>query len=119
MCCFAIHVAALDALRERDLLVGGQERHLADLTQVEAERVERRLHGEVELRLDLLLLDRRSARECGRSLCCSPSTSSIAVVDQVRVEVLDLLLRELDVVEPSHDLVVREEPFSSPCSTRR
>ena len=36
------------------------------------------------------------------------------MVDQVRVEILDLLLRELDVVEPSHDLVVREEPLLDP-----
>ena len=36
------------------------------------------------------------------------------VVDQVRVEVLDLLLRELDVVEPRDDLVVREEALLEP-----
>ena len=36
------------------------------------------------------------------------------VVDQVRVEVLDLLLRELDVVEARDDLVVREEPLLEP-----
>jgi hypothetical protein len=31
------HVAALDELRERDFLVRGQERHLADLAKVQAE----------------------------------------------------------------------------------
>jgi hypothetical protein len=31
------------------------------------------------------------------------------VIDEVRVEVLDLLLRELHLVEAGHDLVVREE----------
>jgi len=36
------------------------------------------------------------------------------VVDQVRVEVLDLLLRELDVLEPADDLVVREETEFDP-----
>ena len=36
------------------------------------------------------------------------------VVDQVRVEVLDLLLRELDVVEPRDDLVVGEEALLEP-----
>ena len=36
------------------------------------------------------------------------------VVDQVRVEVLDLLLRELDVVESRDDLVVGEEPLLQP-----
>ena len=33
------------------------------------------------------------------------------VVDQVRVEVLDLILRELHVVEARNDVVVREEPL--------
>ena len=36
------------------------------------------------------------------------------VVDQIRVEVLDLLLRELDLFEPRDDLVVREEPLLEP-----
>ena len=44
------HVAALDPLRQVDLLVGGEQRHLADLAQVEPQRVERRLDREVELR---------------------------------------------------------------------
>src|SRR5204863_9656786 len=43
------HVAALDALRERHLLVGGEERHFADLPEIEPETVEARLDGEVEL----------------------------------------------------------------------
>src|SRR5438128_1600353 len=34
-----------------------------------------------------------------------------AVVDQVRVEVLDLLLAELDILEPRGNLVVVEESF--------
>src|SRR5215212_3013943 len=33
------------------------------------------------------------------------------VVDQVRVEVLDLLLGELDLLEAGHDLVVGEKPL--------
>src|ERR671932_213963 len=33
------------------------------------------------------------------------------VVDEVRVEVLDLLLRQLDLFEARDDLVVGEEPF--------
>ena len=69
------HVAALDALGEVDLLVGGEQRHLADLAQVEPERVERRLDREIELRRRLLLLDERLL--VGRVLCCSPSTSSM------------------------------------------
>src|SRR5262245_14293447 len=49
------HVTPLDELRQRDLLIGRQEWDLPDLAQVEAQRVERRLHREIELRLDLLL----------------------------------------------------------------
>ena len=41
------------------------------------------------------------------------------MVDQVRVEVLDLLLRELDFVEPGDDLVVREEPLLEALLDRR
>jgi hypothetical protein len=37
-------------LRQVDLLVGRQQRHLPDLAQVEAQRVERGLDGQVELR---------------------------------------------------------------------
>jgi hypothetical protein len=33
------------------------------------------------------------------------------VVDEIRVEVLDLLLGQLDVFEPGDDLVVGEEAF--------
>src|SRR5213075_2200780 len=44
------HVAALDALGEADFLIGGEECDLADLPEIEAEAVEARLDGEVELR---------------------------------------------------------------------
>src|SRR5687768_12671621 len=33
------------------------------------------------------------------------------MIDQVRVEVLDLLLRQIDLLETRDDLVVREEPL--------
>ena len=72
------HVTSLDELRERHLLVGGQERHLPDLAQVQPQRVERRLDREIELRLDLLLLDGTTGSACGKSLCSTPSWSSIA-----------------------------------------
>ena len=108
-----VHVAALDELRERDLLIGGQERDLPDLAQVEAQRVERRLDREIELRLDLLLLDRHGLR-VREVLVLDAFVELDRVVDQVRVEVLDLLLRELDVVESRDDLVVREEPLLEP-----
>src|SRR5207302_7857506 len=85
---------------------------LADLPQIEAERVERGLDGEVELRPLLLLRERRLLVR--RMLVRLPLDQLDRVVDQVRVEVLDLLLRELDVFEPGDDLVVGEEAFLLP-----
>ncbi len=101
------HVPPLDELRERHLLIGREERHLPDLAQIEPQGVERRLDREIELRLDLLLFlgDWVCQREV---LVVDPLVELDRVVDQVRVEVLDLLLRELDVVEPGDDLVVVE-----------
>ncbi len=101
------HVAALDPLGQIDLLIGGQERHLPDLAQVQPERVERRLDGEVELRPLLLLGQCRLLVR--RVLVLLALHQLDAVVDQVGVEVLDLLLRQLDVLEPGDDLVVGEE----------
>ena len=108
------HVATLDPLRERHLLIGGQERHLADLAQVEAERIERRLDREVELRCGrgLLVLGRR--RLVRRGLVPLAFDDVDTVLDQVRVEVLDLLLRQLHVLEPVGDLVVGQEAFLPP-----
>ena len=91
MCVFARHVAALDPLREVDLLVGGQQRHLADLAQVEAQRVERRLDGEVELRR--LFSSSAERRLLVRRVLVLLAFDQLdRVVDQVRVEVFDLLL---------------------------
>ena len=45
------HVAPLDAPGQGDLLAGSEQRHAADLAQVEAQGVaRRRAHGEIELR---------------------------------------------------------------------
>jgi hypothetical protein len=102
------HVAALDPLGQVDLLVGGQQRHLPDLAQVEPQRVERRLDRQVELRRNLrLLLGRRLL--VWRVLVMFPLDQLDAVVDEVGVEVFDLLLGELDVLEPGDDLVVGEK----------
>src|SRR3954469_6208663 len=87
------HVAALDALREADLLQGREQLDLADRTEVQPQRVERRLHREVELGparrnrvllLVALVLDRRRLA-VGRH-------DVDAVLDQVRVELRDLVL---------------------------
>jgi hypothetical protein len=102
------HVTALDALCEVDLLVGGEKRDFADLAQVEAQRVQRRLDAEIELRAFLLF-------RCGllvrRMLVRLAFQQLDAVVDQIRVEVFDLLFGELDVLEPGCDLVVVENAF--------
>src|SRR5437016_4309118 len=103
------HVAALDPLRQIDLLVGGQQRHLPDLAQVEPERVERRLDAQVEFRA--LLLFRCGELLVGRVLVGLTLHQLDPVVDQVGVEIFDLLLRELDVLEPGCDLVVVENAF--------
>ena len=107
ICVFAAHVAALDPLRQIDLLVGGQERHLADLAQVEPERVERRLDREIELRRVLLLFDERLLVR--KRLVLLALDELDAVVDQIGREILELLLGELDLFEPGDDLVVGEK----------
>src|SRR6266567_9581455 len=102
------HLAALDPLREVNLLVGGQKRDLADLAQVEAERVERRLDGQVELwRLHLFFCE---VRLLVRGMLMGLALDELdAVIDQIGVEVFDLLLAELDFLEPGSDLVVVED----------
>src|SRR6266516_2444632 len=101
------HVAALDPLRQVDLLVGGQQGHRADFAQIEPQRVEGRLDGEVELRRLRVLFGLRLLVR--RVLVGLPFHQLYAVVDQVGVEVLDLVFRELDVVQARRDLVVVEE----------
>src|SRR6266566_2351213 len=107
------HVAAFDPLREIDLLVGGQKRHLPDLAQVEPQRVERRLDGQVKLWcLDLLLGE---IRLLVRRVFVRFALDELdAVVDQIGVEVFDLLLAELDIVEARSDLVVVQDSLLEP-----
>ena len=101
------HVAALDALGEIDLLIGGEQRHLADLAQIETERVERRLDRQVELRNHLLVL--RGRLLVRRVLVLLALHELDPVIDEIRVEVLDLLLRQLHFLDTRHDLVVGQE----------
>ena len=55
---------------------------------------------------------REGRADVGRMLL--PFDELDAVVDQVRVEVFDLLLREIDLFETLHDLVVGENSFFEP-----
>jgi hypothetical protein len=108
------HLAALDPLGEVHLLVRRQQRHLPDLAQVEPQRVEARLDGEVELGrvLRLLLLDERPfVRE---ALVVLALDELDAVVDQVGGEVFELILRELDFLHTGDDLVIGEEALLLP-----
>jgi hypothetical protein len=96
----------------RSILVGGQQRHLADLAQVEPQRVERGLHGQVELgRLRVCVLLRKRRLLVRRMLVLLPLHELDRVIDHVRVEVLDLLLGQLDFLERRDNLVVGEKPF--------
>jgi hypothetical protein len=49
------YVSALDALGEGHLLLGGEQRHATDGAQIEAQRVEARLHAHVDLHAAQLL----------------------------------------------------------------
>jgi len=88
--------------------VGGQQRHLPDLAQIQPQRIERRLDTEVELRCFLFL---RLRLLVWRMLVRLALDELDAVVDQIGVEAVNLLLAELEILQPCRDLVVVEEPF--------
>src|SRR4029079_16044514 len=111
---FRAIVSALDPLREGDLLVGRQERHLADLAEVEPQGVEGRLDGEVELRCGHGLLGRHDRLLVGQCLVLLSLDELDRVIDEVCREVLQLLLGEIDVLDGLDDLVVRQEPLLLP-----
>ena len=100
----------LDQLTARERIRQIENNTLKKLEHLpEAQAVERRLDGEVELgdRRNLLVL--RLGLLVRRRLVLLALDEVDAALDQVCVEVLDLLLRELDVLEPLDDLVVAEE----------
>src|SRR4051794_22512289 len=113
-----VQVAALDALRERDLAVGGQQLHAADRPQVEAQRVERGLDREVALRL--------ARRVSSLSLGPAPRRLEASAfggrepavraddVDPLALEpgmqLCDLLLRDLHLFQRGGDLLEGQEP---------
>src|SRR6266540_3383755 len=104
------HVPALNSFREGDLLVGPQQRHLPDLAQVEAQRVERRLDRQVEVRRLLRVIWERGLL-VRRLLVLLPLNQLDRAFEQVGVEVLDLLRLQLDVLKPGSDLVVGQKPL--------
>jgi hypothetical protein len=100
-------VAALDPLRQRDLLLGRQQRHPPDRAQVEPQRVERRLDAEVELRRLLLLGLRLFVRRVVEQL---PLDQLERAFEQEGVDLLALLPCQLDILERVRDLVVGQKP---------
>jgi hypothetical protein len=112
-----VHVAALDALGERDLEVGRQQRDAPDRAQVQPQRVQRRLDRQVELgllrRIGVAARGALLARG-GRRLDAGSLRGDLlavgaddvdALVGQVGVQLLDLLLGDLDLLERRGDLV--------------
>jgi hypothetical protein len=108
------HVPTLDPLREAHLLVGRQQRHPADLTQVEPERVERRLDGQVEHRRRSRAALRNRRLLVRRLLVLLPLDQLDRAIEQVGVEVLDLLRLQDDVLKHGSDLVVGQKPLLTP-----
>jgi GTP cyclohydrolase I/GTP cyclohydrolase-4 len=115
------HVAALDALGQRHLLLGGQQRHAPDRPQVEPQRVQAGLDREVDLRL----LGRRGragrgrlaglgggldARGLRRRGAAVRADDVDALLVEVRVQLGELLLRDLDLLERRRDLLEGQEP---------
>jgi len=115
-----LHVAALDALGERDLELRRQQRHAADRAQVQPQRIERRLDGEVELGLlgDLgRAVDGRLAG-LGRGLDLRALRLRVAAVGaddvdallrQEQVQLAKLLLGDIDLLERRRDVVERQK----------
>ena len=100
MACLARMSPRSMRLASMHFLLGRQQRDAADGAQVQAQRVERGLDGEVELRP--LLGGRRVRRGIAGAL-----EHVDAVIEEIRVQVFDLLLRDLDLFEHGRDLFVR------------
>ncbi len=92
-----LHVATLDASRQRDLLLGGEQRDLAHLAEVHAYRVaRRRLHREVELDVSLLsVVARRGRVDFGRYVALHDVD---AEVGEDAMDLLDLLGGEIHLL---------------------
>ena len=95
-----VHVAALDALGQRDLFLGGEQRHPAHLAKVHAHGiVGGGLHREVELGGRLLFDD--GLRIGGDALALDDVD---AEVGEDAVDLLELFRREVDVAQRGGDV---------------
>ena len=111
-----VQVAALDPLGQRDLALGREQLHAADRAQVEPQRVQARLDREVDLglarRVRALLARLLGALEAAALADRRPAVLADhvdALVLQVRVELGDLLLGDLDLLQRGGDLREGEE----------
>ena len=95
-------VAALDPLRQLDLLRGGEQRHLADVLEEELERVGRDLACLLDLRLGLVPLD----------------DLDLQLVER-RVELVDLRRVEVELVESARDVLREQLPCQPPALEQR
>ncbi len=96
------HVAALDALREHDLLGGAEQRYATDCPQVQPQRVEARLDGEVELGA------RRGRRRVGLAARLLPVHDLDALLLDVGIDLGDLLAGELGLLDRRGEGVTAE-----------
>ena len=113
-------VAALDALRQRDLPLSGQQLHAPDGAQVEPQGVQGRLDRQVDLRLGSHA-ELRAGRALGvRGVAGQPvDRHGLAVrraddvdpqVDQVPVQLGNLFLGDLHLLQRGRNLLDGQEP---------
>ena len=99
-----VHVATLDAPRQRDLLLGGEQRYLSHLAEVHAHGIGGRgLDGEVELRGRLVFtggIDLDGVRVAIEDID--------AEIGAVSVDLLDLFHAELEIAQRGDDLRLLE-----------
>ena len=121
------HVAALDAAREDHLLLGGEQAHPPDRAQVEPQRIERRLDGQVDLDL-LTLVGLRLGRPGGARLDAAAlrfgqaavfADDFDALLVEERVELLHLLLGDVHLLQAGLDLRERQHAALGPFRDQR
>ena len=105
-------VTALDAACQLDLAVGREQLHLADGTKVETKRVQARLHRQIDLGLACVRrVLRRACLGLGvRHRLAIGRDDLDALVQQVRVQLRDLLLGDLDLFQRGGDLLDGQDP---------
>ena len=122
------HVATLDPLCQRHLLLGVEQVDATDRAQVKPQRVEARLDGEIDLG-PLALLGARLGRVRGGRLDRAwlrsrrPTVLLLHDVDsllvEIRVQLLELLLCHLDLFQVRSDLIEGQKAAIVPFGDQR